>query len=498
MAEVQPHLAAMGLRRNPFPPTPDASCYFFTGNLERDLAEVEHCILARKGIILITGEVGLGKSTFVRRLLDDMEGKAVIHALVHNTFLQGAELLHAINLDFGIAANGDMARDIASLNDFLLTQRMLGHTCLLVIDDAQNLTPESLELLRLLTNLETGQEKLIQILLTGQPELRDTLGRPELRQLASRIVKHVKLVGMSAAEVGKYFEFRINQAGAEGRIRLSAGALRNLHRTSGGNPRRMHLILDRCLYGLLAQRRSEIDSSLVKTAEKEVDMFSDRHATRQAKILSRTGFALAGLLLAAGLMGSLNAVYFGSPPPNEKNAIAIIPQATSVTPNVAPIRTETPSIHPEVVPAHPDATLSDCLKSLPTKVGKEIRLIPLTTKQEEFVRADNDTCLYREGDSLWAAWRSEWKLSDLYSQQSNQAVRTLQTLLSRQGLLDEKNIDGFFGPRTRQALSRFQSWNGSDKNGEPDDLTMFLIERVKIDPDTAQHNTDVKMEAGHG
>ena len=499
--EVQPHLVSLGLNRNPFPPTPDASSYFFTGNLERDLAEVKHCILARKGIILITGEVGLGKSTFVCHLLNELVHKAVIYAVIHNTFLQDEALLHAINLDFGIAADGDMARDIATLNKFLLEQSMLDRTCLLVIDDAQNLTPKSLELLRLLTNLETGQEKLIQILITGQPELCDTLSRSDLRQFTSRIVKHVRLDGMNEDEVGKYFAFRVDQAGAGGRIRLNAGAAGDLHRASCGNPRRIHLILDRCLYGLLSKRSTEIDSALVRAAEKDVDMFSKtRSYRRKSRRISRADFALAGLMLAAGL--GLAVSYFGSEHLSGSKAATI--QSPPVAPATVVARANPEDAHPtavthqEAVAMHPEITLATCLKSLTAKAGSEIRLIPLTKSQGKFVKTDADTCLYHEGDNLWVVWRSGWKPTDLLTPQANLSVRTLQKNLSRQGLMDVNSIDGFFGSRTREALSSFQTRIGSGKRGEPDDLTLFLLERVSPDQGVIQNNADTKKEARHG
>lgn len=463
MGAIEPHFAALGLTRNPFPPTPDASFYFFTANLERDLAEVEHCILAHKGITLITGEVGLGKSTFVCRLLDDLAGKAVNYALVHNTFLQDAALLHAINLDFGIEATGDMARDIAALNEFLLEQRTLERTCLLVIDDAQNLTPKSLELLRLLTNLETAQEKLIQILITGQPELRVALARPELRQLTSRIVKHVRLEGMSRDEVGKYFEFRVNQAGAGGRIRLSSGALTLLYRASDGNPRRVHLILDRCLYGLLARRGSEIDRSLMRAAIADADMFSG--FGKKAHKMRHIGFALVGLLLAGmGYSASWN--YLGGNTVRAGHETALPPPSGTVAASAAT---------PQPAQSAPAATLAACMKALPAMAGGEIRLIRIPVSRQKFARADGDTCLYNDDGNMWALWRSGWKQAELYSQQATPSVRALQAHLSRLGLLAPENIDGFFGAQTRAALAAFQLGIGGDPRGEPDDLTLFLI-----------------------
>lgn len=272
MTPPQAHLSALGLTRNPFPPTPDARCYFYTEQLDRDCAEVLHCVLARKGFVLVTGEVGLGKTTFVRRLLDTVAGHDIAVALVFNTFLQGRELLATINRDFGLPAREDMAANMAVLNDFLLEQARHGKTTVLVVDDAQNLTDESLEMVRLLSNLESGQEKLLQIVLAGQPELIDKLEQENLRQLKSRIVKHVHLEGLSLRDTGRYFEFRINDAGGAGRLSLDSGALKLLHQTTAGNLRRIHLILDRCLYGLVSKRNGVINRALIQQAITETEI----------------------------------------------------------------------------------------------------------------------------------------------------------------------------------------------------------------------------------
>ena len=211
---ASPIYATLGLSRNPFPPTPDAGSYFFTPRLEEDFAEIVHCIEARKGFVLLTGEVGLGKSTLVRRLLDTLEGKGCHSALILNTFLQDSALLSAIQSDFGLPATDSVEQGLARLTEFLIAKHQAGEVSLLVIDDAQNLSVESLELVRLLCNLETGPEKLLQILLVGQPELEQTLARTELRQLKSRIVKHARPSGLHEDEDIRSFDFRINAAGA--------------------------------------------------------------------------------------------------------------------------------------------------------------------------------------------------------------------------------------------------------------------------------------------
>lgn len=313
-------LAALGLSHSPFPPTPDANHYFETPGLERDLTEAQHCLLARKGFVLLTGEVGQGKTTFLRRLLRAVEADGARSSLIFNTFLQGPDLLAAVLRDFGLRPGRDAAGNIAQLNRFLLTCWRAGTTCVLFIDDAQNLDAGSLELLRLLTNLESGQEKLLQIVLAGQPELEDALRAHGLRQLASRIVKHVRLSPLDPPALARYVDFRLACAGDDGRVRLDAAALDALYRHSAGNPRRVHLIMDRCLYGVIASGDAAVGAGLVRRAAAEAGFAPAavgtllprvsrlagrlRAASRSARFrrlaLAGAAVALAGSLVALG------------------------------------------------------------------------------------------------------------------------------------------------------------------------------------------------------
>lgn len=435
-------LDALGLHRAPFPPTPDADGYFFTGRLERELAEAAHCLLARKGFVLLTGEVGLGKTTFLRRLLAAVEREGATTSLVFNTFLQGPQLLAAILRDLGLPGTGEAAADIDRLNGFLLRRWRDGATCVLAIDDAQNLSIESLELLRLLSNLESGQEKLLQVVLAGQPELGERLAQPGIRQLASRIVKHVPMAPLGAGETALYVAFRLAQAGAQG-IALTVPAQLALHRLSRGNPRRIHLIMDRCLYGLVARGTRTVDTMLVRQAAAEAGFAGRRRWPWRSVggvLLLATGLAAAG----AGLRRE------ATPPPP------------------VPVTTSAAATH---APAVRDAW-NDCLARLAAG-GGQVQLLRLPAGRAHGLADRPDVCVDAGARVSTIAYVPGLRSARLAGAAADE-VRALQTaLLPLDAALA---VDGRFGPRTRAALARFQQDHGLPPSGRPDPTTLLLLD----------------------
>lgn len=502
------YLTSLGLHRNPFPPTPDAQCYFYTSHLDVELAEAAHCIEARKGFMMVTGEVGLGKSTFVRRLLDIIESKGASVALVFNTFLQDRELLSTINHDFGIAPQASMALDMAALNDFLLKQAEKGKPCVLVIDDAQNLSHESLELIRLLCNLETDQEKLLQIVLAGQPELLDTLNQNNLRQLKSRIVKHVHLESLSLDEVGRYFDFRLTEAGSAGRLRLDPAACRLLHQVSGGNLRHIHLILDRCLYGLVATRGQVVTPALVKGAIAETRIGARRGAgasSRRRWVLpvawtAFLGLAGAGVVAWAG--GYLPEWESKGSVPTAAVALSTAPVPSAHIPTAVPVAVppsplpavpeQTQSVqamqsmsHPSTVsPSTAAMTVADapndansCLKKLTQHASSaEVRTAHIPETLVAYFSTQPAVCMYHTHQGTWLSWQPRLRAAELLSPPPNESVRWVQMRLASLGLFDKTLVGGRFGPITRKALASFQTHYGLESSGEPDDLTLLLLE----------------------
>lgn len=488
------HLAALGLVRNPFPYTPDAQCYYWTPHLEEQVTELVHCIESRKGFLLLTAEVGMGKSTLVRRLMSNMADTNVVSAMVFNTFLQGAELLAAVLKDFGLLSTGNMASDIATLNDFLLENHREGRTCLLIIDDAQNLSTESLELIRLLCNLETDLEKLLQILLVGQPELEESLAQHSLRQLRSRLVMHSRLHGLSSTEIADYVKYRLESAGNDGSIVLQTDACQLLWKETQGTPRRVHQIMDRCLYGLVALQRSVIDSQLMLEAIKDSrveltgpvreDVPPPAPVTAGASARSTSGAArmawVAGIgfsaMLAAAAWPGFNDTAKPANPPVASSTVAE-PQtpaaATPATLQALPTANETTA--PEPLPA------DTCQSSHPWPEGHMVVRQPLGELTEKLVGARlerlEDVCLETRGDQRWMTW--SLPVSGHSVQQKDAAAR-FQLALTHFGSLPDTEIDGVWGKRSRNALMQFQSSLGLSPTGDMDALSGLLLEKFYV------------------
>lgn len=483
--------ATLGLSRNPFPPTPDAGSYFFTPRLEEDFAEIVHCIEARKGFVLLTGEVGLGKSTLVRRLLDTLHDKNCHSALILNTFLQDSALLSAIQADFGLPPTDSVDQGLANLTEFLIAKHQAGDINLLVIDDAQNLSVDSLELVRLLCNLETGQEKLLQILLVGQPELEETLATPELRQLKSRIVKHARLNGLYKEELGRYFDFRVNAAGAEGRLSIEPAAVDALHRATQGNLRRIHLVLDRCLYGLASTRGSMVTSALVQRAVADLPALGDEAQTAAgpARPRNRKAWIFAGLLAATTATVAIASFGLVSQQPSIPVALTDAVAATPAPALVLPSATEAPASVAGRVRAQ---SVTQPVEVSPRR-SCEIQLEALAATNE-VVHAqrlpDSVTgswkpsarfCRFAVGQESWVAWLGRDDARHIVAAQ--QATRKVQGRLKSMGLLDPRELDdGFFGSKTGEALARFQQQHGLAPTGKPDELTFLLLEHQDASP----------------
>jgi general secretion pathway protein A len=236
-----------GFREPPFNITPDPRFLFFSDRHREAYNHVLFGIRERKGFIQITGEVGAGKTTLCRALLDEL-GPDYVTALILNPCLNPTQLLRTILTDLGMEpGKADRVACLEMLNRFLLEQLQAGRDVVLVIDEAQDLAPELLEQVRLLSNLETDQRKLLQIVLIGQPELREKLNDRSLRQLRQRITVRYHLTPLSRLETAHYIQHRLQVVGANGRPAFTPWAIRSIYRYSKGIPRLVNAVCDKAL-----------------------------------------------------------------------------------------------------------------------------------------------------------------------------------------------------------------------------------------------------------
>ncbi|MGA8259836.1 MAG: AAA family ATPase [Arenicellales bacterium] len=265
-------LRLLGLRQNPFSMAPDIVNFYSPPRVEAIIVEVLQHVETRMGFALLYGDVGLGKTTLSRRILLELDRRGIQTALIFNTFFQGAELLREINRDFGVSVEEEgTPGQMAALNAFLLEQRAQGRNCVIIIDDAQNLTVESLELVRQISNMETGIDKIVQIILIGQSELEEKLDLHSLRQLKSRIALKRAFRPYTAKETATYIRTKVARSGERFLLEVTDSAIRRVHAASGGSPRRINVIMGRCLYAAVVKKSLRITRSVAEMAIRDVE-----------------------------------------------------------------------------------------------------------------------------------------------------------------------------------------------------------------------------------
>jgi len=259
-----------GLSERPFNLTPDPRYLFLSDKHKEAFAHLLFGIKNRCGFVMVTGEIGTGKTTICRTLLNQLDDDTEV-AFIFNPRLSPEDLLRTINEDFGIASKGATAKElIDELNAYLLERNAQGKNCVLVIDESQNLAPPVLEQIRLLSNLETETQKLLQIVLIGQPELAQNLALPELRQLNQRITARYHLKPLDRKETAQYITHRLHTAGGHKKVRFARGAVSKVYRFSGGTPRVINAVCDRALLVGFTREVRDISKAIVAKAAREV------------------------------------------------------------------------------------------------------------------------------------------------------------------------------------------------------------------------------------
>jgi general secretion pathway protein A len=519
------YLRHFGLRTNPFPVAPDDENFYFSEHINQIIAEIVHGVTTRKGFMVLTGDIGLGKTTISRRIIAMLEAENTATALVFHTALQEAELLREINRDFGLLEDIPetlgapvLSTEMARLNDFLVEQNRQQKNCTIVIDDAQNLAPQSLELVRMISNLEAGQQKLVQILLVGQPELMQRLDSHELRQLKSRIIIKKEVRPLGRDELKNYIHFKLNMAGSSGGIALTRSAFGRIHRLTRGNFRAINRLMDRALYVACLKNGQTIDRGMLNLAN--ADLNGDNSVGRPWRMALATALSL-GLLTGGGYaLNNLRAAPAKAVVTSAHSVPA--PQVAPVTPAEATTTQAIESPNSEVLAAAPPAGNNRPVAApeppVPPAVEAFFGNSRLETYAVPFARALENGDLPALANEIYAVtgvrlvqldelpesirrrhgvlsypvgpdgrlrhfvlWRPELEFKKFHYYYVGKEVFALQKWLARLGLYRDK-LDSIVGAHLMKGVVDFQRAQGLPVTGFPDAATLFLLSGLQEEP----------------
>jgi len=514
-----------GFQEKPFGLTPDTRFVFLSDNHREGFAHLWYGLHQGGGFIVLTGEIGTGKTTMLRALLTRLDPDRWRSALIFNPALTADSLLREILREFGLSDRGrDKSRLVRNLNAYLLRENAAGRSVLLILDEAQNLEPEILEEIRLLSNLETENRKLLHIVLVGQPELREVLQRPELRQLRQRISVHYHLRGMNAENTRRYIEHRLGRAGGGDNPLFSLRAFRKIYRRTWGIPRVINILCDRCLLLGFASDRKCITPRMVGKAARELQ--SDHRPMAAWLPGPVTRVFLPGILLVMLAIWSL--AHFLLVVPNRQVSIPSALEATTWSPAAtSPVRRQDSVAAfnaiarvwqvPELAEGEKIGDMGDLWRaardrgleirrvrgSLATllqlnypvlvkvKGGGEGDLIAVLAETRGEIRVVPESGpLSRQGlNQLWNGeayllWRNNLDLPAVVLPGTRgPKVKALQQLLSAAGG-KELRIDGIYGRETSSSLAEFQRKQGLEPDeavGMPTLLRLYQsVESFKV------------------
>jgi general secretion pathway protein A len=506
--ENLPYLSQLALERHPFPVAPDDESFFVSLHIEQVMAEIIHGISARKGFMVLSGDVGLGKTTISRRILRILSQKKVCTSLVFHTSLKDVDLLREINRDFGLT-NGQVneqtnqiGEELKRLNDFLMARYREGRNCAIIIDDAQNLDRSSLELVRMISNLETDQQKLVQILLVGQTELMDILDTEEMRQLQSRVIIAKNVRPLDRDELRDYIMFKLNQAGNQGHISVAQDGFRRLFQFTRGNFRQVNILMDRCLYVICNEENHRIDGRTVKTAMADLNPQKVNSRTRfiamaagivlpMAVALAAWSFHLYSSRQVSADSSQTVSYYKVSDTLKENNSRTSKGQESSMQPSAtgAPVKnpTDDSAVAVFLRVQHLDSYLEDFQRAMidgafspvAEKIYREtgyqlvqLSIMPAQIRQRYGALAVPQIA---EQEPKWLLfWKPKLQLRRFYYHYQGEEINQLQKLLHHHNLYGY-TMDGIVGTRLMKAVIAFQKKQGLPVTGFPDAATVFLL-----------------------
>ena len=548
----------LGLEESPFSPGTSRLDYFKTIQSTQILREFCYGITSRKGFLLLLGEVGVGKTSLLLQLLEHLQNEPGLEsAWVFNTALNPKDLLSAIIADSGLTVSREatLAEMIEVLHTHFLKVNESGGNCAIIVDEAHHLSVEALEALRMLSNLESNGQKLVQIILAGQPELDTTLNRPDLRQLRSRICIHRTLQPLGRQELRQYCAYKLSTC--KGRIELSNRSFRLIWSAARGNLRMIHLVMDRALHGLVVHQSFCITPAILKEVLTELAAF---HSVIQRRLVTQRrkglGLVLAccamGLIALKGVTGVpwqrtsaadlLPSYLVSRPPVSDQDQTAggrtMAADPTQGGPLSAPQSRSWKSLAGAAAPPEPREAGQRGLEEVPEVRGpadspsttktspalaeflQSFGLIHLLPDLREAVRLGRASLFARtlprefqivETDSLprtatvhfatlrwdrltgnrpkWLIlWRPPLQINAQGPEVSNRMdVIILQRMLQELGFY-KGQLDGMYGPKTHEAVRRFQNRKGLDGGSGVTPDTVFRI-CVAFDHQKAQEMT---------
>lgn len=513
------YLEYFGLQRNPFPVAPDDDHFFISNHIEQILAEIIHGFIARKGFMVLSGDTGLGKTSISRRILRLLEEKGIETSLVFHTSCRNIELLREINRDFGLETGSLRFGDLLNaLSGFLTEKNKNNQNCAIIVDDAQNLDPKSLELIRMISNYEADQKKLVQILLIGQPELLEKLNQPELRQLKSRIIIWQNVTPLLMDELESYLFFKLNLSGSNGQIHVSRPAVKAIFRLTHGNLRQINILMDRCLYAAYLAESTALTKKIVKEAYQDIHPLNEPGKSRRKPVLVSAYIIL--FLIFVFYSGS---IYL----PSAIEQLSFIPSVSEkqVAPNTGseklpliqsileippiqklpcPILQKPPELHASIQTDHFSSQVSSFLKAYQL-ISYEIKFLHAihTNNFQEISGQIYDQTGYRmirfkglpagikgrydvlvrntsqsDEKEYILFWHPDPEIDNFYYGYQGDEIRSLQRILKELSLYQYEQ-DGIVGREVLRGLVSFQKQWDLPITGYPDEKTLFLLCHLK-------------------